>query len=220
MNNFFGALNVFLARIIVIMAAFAVYIDAQSVETNGKNVELRASDFKNYSFQSFTGTIPIVLRNGKSQNAAPGVKYTLRKVYFFDLDGDGKDEAVAHIIANGCEPGCDSSSLFYIFTADGKRVKMLWKFAVGGDTLGGLKAVTFSDKKIILETFGNCAFENQITRPEVDLRTNPKLKTNDYTRFVFALEDNKYQLKDRTVLPWTRKSLVGYKSQIIFSNEN
>lgn len=176
-------------------------------------------DFKNFIYPEFSRTEPartFTLKNGRAERKAGSPDYALRKTYYFDLTGDQKNEAITHIIANGCELGCESSSVFYIYTPDAAQPKLLWKIAIGGDTMGGLKSANFKIDEFTLETFGDCTLEDWLIKPEVDVRINPKLKTNSYTRFVFKRENGEYKQTERDVLPLPNLNLTDYRAQITF----
>lgn len=182
--------------------------------------DLSKFDFKNYTYPDFISAQPaktFTLKDGATVKKAGVSTYTLRKTYFFDLTGDGKDEAITHILADGCQLGCESSSMFFVHTADDKQPKLLWKIAVGGDTFGGLKAINFKLNEIVVETFGECAIKNDLINSNIDLKQNPKLKTTNYTRFVFTRNLTGYVQTARDLLPLAGDfNIAEYRSQINF----
>jgi hypothetical protein len=144
----------------------------------------------------------------------------LRKTYFFDLTGDAKDEAITHIVADGCQLGCNSSSLFYIHTAESNKPKLFWKIAIGGDVMGGLKSANFKAKEIVMEVFGDCTLSNSVITPNIDMKKNTNLKTTNYTRFVFSRTENGFTQTAREVLPLpSNMSVLDYRSQISFGED-
>ena len=184
---------------------------------NPKSFDISKIDFKNFTFPDFTGGKTFTLKNGVAGNKDSLPKYTLRKTYYFDLDGDRQNEAISHVIADGCQLGCESSSLFYIHTADGYQPKLLWKIATGGDLLGGLKAVNFKSREINLEVFGDCQLENLVIKPNVDLKKNANLKTKIYTKFVFTLGENGFTQTARATLSLpNRTNIAAYRPKISF----
>jgi hypothetical protein len=224
--------------LIIIFSVFAVVFNSISTEAqtiapgNGpassKNqnsktntLDISMVDFKNFTFPTVgAGNVEktFTLKNGESGKKGIAPYYALRKTYYFDLTGDKKDEAITHIIVEGCEMGCESSSLFYIHTTENKQPKLLWKIAVGGNTMGGLKAVNFKSDEIVLESFGDCSLEGWLIKPVVDVQKNPKLKTTSYTRFVFSRNENSFAQTARNVLPLTIFiDFLQYRPQITFS---
>lgn len=189
-------------------------------ESKTKTLDISKTDFKNFTYPVPTASNSeklIKFRNGTSEKIEGMSNFKLRKTYYFDLDGDGNDEAITHIIGDGCLLGCESSSLFFIFTPDENRAKMIWKIAVGGGTMGGLKTANFTGEKIVIEAFGDSALEGWLILPKVDVKTNPMLKTSSYTRFVFT-GDN-FTPSKRDVLPLTKTiNLADYRPTISFGS--
>lgn len=185
-------------------------------------IDLAKVDFKNFTFPDFGGISEktFTLKNGASGNNPALPTYKLRKTYYFDLTGDDEDEAVSHIIAEGCQMGCESSNLFYIYTADEKEAKLLWKIAVGGNALGGLKAANFKANEIVMEVFGDCGIEKGIIKPQVDMKKNTRLRTTNYTRFVFTGGDDGFAQTGKDLLPLTTSvDFTEYRAQISFGEQ-
>jgi hypothetical protein len=179
-------------------------------------------DFANYTFPEFRlgqTEKSFTLKNGASSEKEVFPKFTLRKTYYFDLTGDRRDEAVSHIIAEGCQLGCEKSNLFYIYTSENKQPKLLWKIATGGNVLGGLKWANFAIDEITMEVFGDCQVENQVIKPEVDVKKNADLKTTNYTRFVFSKKGNDFVQTSRDLLPLTANvDFTEFRPQISFGD--
>ncbi len=177
-------------------------------------------DFRNFTYPlPSVGNLPksVTLKNGTSGKKDGAPNFTLRKTYYFDLTGDNEDEAITQIIADGCQMGCESSSLFYVHTAENDQAKLLWKIAIGGDILGGLKAAHFRVKEFVIETFGNCSLEDWLIKPNIDLQKNPKVTTNNYSRFVFSYEKGSFASAEKTVLPLeSNYNTASYRPKISF----
>jgi hypothetical protein len=113
--------------------------------------------------------------------------------------------------------GCGLSSLFYIYTVEQNQPRLLWKIAVGGNEMGGLKKVNFDSDEIILDVFGDCSLEGWLIRPFVDIKKNPKLKTSSYTRFVFSRAETGFTQTSKVTVPLTtRIDFSAYRPQISF----
>lgn len=184
-----------------------------------KTFEISTVDFRNFTYPYFTGDATektFTLKNGTTGKIAGTPQYTLRKTYYFDLTGDRQDEAITHIIADGCQMGCESSSLFYIHRAENNQPVLFWKLGIGGDTMGGLKSVNFNIDEIILEVFGECTANNGLVKAAIDLTQNPNLRISNYTRFVFKREANGYTQTERDVFPLSDTNLEDYRPQISF----
>jgi hypothetical protein len=199
-------------------------IKSNQTNTNTKvnTLDISTVDFKNFSFPDFSGgPVPktITLKNGTTDSRNGFPQYTLRKTYFFDLTGDVENEAVTHIIVDGCQIDCESNN-FYIHTADGNQPKLLWKIATGGDLLGGLKTASFKVNEIVLETFGECTIENSVIKPKIDPKKKPVPKTGLYTRFVFTRGENGFIQTGSDILPLPiNTNIAEYRPQISFGEQ-
>ena len=185
-----------------------------------KPFHISKTDFKNLTYPvplSAGGEANFTLRNGTALKTADLPNFRLRKTYFYDLTGDGADEAITHILADGCQMGCGNSNLFFIHTPENDEPKLLWKIAVGGDTLGGLKAVNFNAGEIIVDIFGECSLDGWLINPRADVKTNPELKTTRYTRFIFTGDANGFMKKTKEILPLSGNiKFSQYKARINF----
>ena len=185
-----------------------------------KPFDISKADFQNLTYPvplSSGGEATFTLRNGTAAKTENMPNFSLRKTYYFDLTGDGLEEAITHILADGCQMGCGNSSLFFIYTPVNNQPKLLWKIAVGGDTMGGLKAANFNVGEIILDTFGDCSLDGWLINPRVDVKTNPELKTKSYTRFVFTGGANGFTKKTKEIYPLTQNiNFSQYTAMISF----
>jgi len=178
-----------------------------------------AVDFQNFNYPDFVGgnvEKTFTVKNGKSERKVGTPTYSVRRTYYFDLTGDEKDEAITHIMAEGCQVSCDPRSLFYVYTMENNQPKLLWKIATGVDGFGGLKSVNFKINEIILETFGDCSLENWWTKPIMDVKNNPQMKAFNYTRFVFSLGTDGFTPSGKDLLPLAQTNFLEYRPQISF----
>ena len=86
----------------------------------------------------------------------------LKDVYYRDVTGDRKAEAIAWLSHVQCHGPCDGgANIFYIYkVADGK-LKPIWQYETGSYAYGcGLKSFTIAGKQLVLELFGNCPTES------------------------------------------------------------
>jgi hypothetical protein len=187
--------------------------------------DISTIDFKNFTYPDlFAGKTDrtFTLKNGQSGTPKlPGQRiFALRKTYFFDITGDGENEAITQILTDGCGEGCDSHSLFYVHTIENNQPKLIWKIATGAEALGGLKSVAFKNKSIILETFGNSAIQDSLVNTIFDTKLPKSIIPTNYTRFVFSLTDKMFTQTDKEVLPLTDKTIAGYRAQISFGEQD
>lgn len=200
----------------------ATVADKNKNQTNSKKTkgDISKVDFRNFTFPDFNPADPaktFTLKDGKGQDKQTFPKYTLRKTYYFELNGDENDEAISHIIVDGCQMACETSHLFYIYTGDKNQPKLLRKIGVGGDVYGGLKSAHFNSREIIFEVFGESEYSDGLMKTNVDLKKNPSVTTNSYTRFVFAFGEKELVQKSREVLPIPENlNLIDYRPLITF----
>ncbi len=185
------------------------------------SLDISTVDFKNFSFPDLFGgktQKTFTLKKGQFRNGKLSTDrvYTWRKSYFFDITGDGKDESVTHIIAEGCGKDCDSHSLFYVHTVENNQPKLIWKIALGSEALGGLKSVNFNNKEITLEAFGSCTLKDGLISAAYDGKDPKQILPSNYTRFVFNLSDSFFSETDKVVLAFTEKTIADYRPKISF----
>ena len=183
------------------------------------------SEISKFDFKNFTYPIPdigmpeksVTLKNG-SQAAKNGLpNFKLRKTYYFDLTGDRADEAITQIIADGCQIGCESSSLFYVHTLENGKPALIWKIAIAGDIMGGLKSAHFNVKEFTIETFGDCTLDDWKIKTNLDLKNNQKIIAYHYSRFVFTYENGAFSSGTKILLPLENNlNMAGYRPKISF----
>jgi hypothetical protein len=125
-----------------------------------KSNGIRKVDFQNLSYtgpedypESFA------LKNGKKEFVADkedGI--LLDKIFYDDLTGDGREEAIVRMsIQTG---GSAIPSLVFIYTLEGETPRTLWKFISGDRAEGGLRDVYAKEGLLVIELFGNSNFVN------------------------------------------------------------
>lgn len=137
-------------------------------------------DFKNYTYelprgwQNPDGTAEIVLKNGKAapvgghvseelSNEARSVAKAERRIglsfvtaKYFDLTGDGADEAVVVLkIETG---GSAVPQIGYVFTWKNGAPEQIWQFRTGDRSDGGLKDLFAENGMLVVELFGQDRF--------------------------------------------------------------
>ena len=182
------------------------------------NAETLSVDFKSFTFPNFavTGKKTFTLKNGSFNYAnaktAEFYNFQLRKVFYFDMTGDEKTEAVAHILAAMCED-CSTRSAFYLYSAEKKQPKEIWKIALGAAEKCGLKEVQFDKSEVVLDAFGDCALKDW------SILNEPKSKKSDiFTRFVFNRKNGEFIQISKEVFPFPAKDIPTYRSQIKFGS--
>jgi hypothetical protein len=189
-------------------------------QTKNTTTDITKIDFKNFNYPlPSVGNLEksMTLKNGISLKKDGLPNFTLRKTYYFDLTGDNEDEAITQIIADGCQLGCESSNLFYVHTIENDQPKLIWKIAIGGDVLGGLKAAHFKVKEFVIETFGDCTLNDWLIKTNLDMKKNSRVTATSYSRFVFTYENNSFATGAKTMLPLeTNLNMASFRPKISF----
>jgi hypothetical protein len=124
-------------------------------------------DFNNYSYGLYTASvgkrIKLTLDNGRLDLADGSGWFALQDVYYKDLTGDSKAEAIVRLSHVRCGVPCDAGAdLFYIYTEHNGKLEAIWQYETGSYECS-LKSFTVADKQLVLELFGRCpsqAMEN------------------------------------------------------------
>jgi len=128
------------------------------VPKNFENVDFENRSYGPYRFADGS-SVNLTLTDG-GYRASTKQNYgwfSLKHVYYTDLTGDGKDEAIvmlSHAMCDGCDGG---SHLFYIYTGRTGNLRPLWQYETGSLLKGcGLKGLTMNRKQFLMELYGRC----------------------------------------------------------------
>jgi len=133
-------------------------------------------DFTNYSYGLHTLSngkkVDLNLRHGLLELQKDSGWFELKDVYYADMTGDSREEAIVWLTHETCNPSCDGGAdLFYIYTESNGKLKRIWQYETGSrENECGLKSFILSEKQIVLELFGDC--------------TQPAMNDSDHTKFV------------------------------------
>lgn len=194
--------------------------DSEKKKEEIADAETLATDFKNFSFPDFNSKDQknFTLKNGVFQNlkakSGEAVNYRFRKVFYFDVTGDEKTEAIVHIFASACED-CAPQSIFYLYSNEKNQPKEIWKIALGTQEKCGLKDVLFDKKEIVLETFGDC----ELNGWNIAKNLNSK-KTAVSTRFTFDYQNKEFLQTSKAFFPFSENDIQTYRSKLKFGSEN
>jgi len=128
--------------------------------------EFQEVDFRNYTYGLYKLSggqiIDLSLWNGELELPDNLGSFTLKDVYYRDVTGDWKPEAIAWLSHVQCEGPCDGgANIFYIYTVADGKLKPIWQYETGSYAYGcGLKSFTISGKQLVLELFGHCPKES------------------------------------------------------------
>ena len=117
---------------------------------------IHSVDFNNFTFHQFWGGRAIKLRNGKLEFESQGchTEINLKGVTYLDLTGDRTEEALVHLEDFTACGSSGVSDYYYIYTAQNRRPRLLWRFATGSEGLAGLKDFKLAGRVLVFELFG------------------------------------------------------------------
>lgn len=206
----------------------AVRVDASEEPKQSKETPraFRKIDFKNLSYQISWNNERISLQDGKREyyqhkNLGNGW-FELEDVYYGDVTGDEREEAVVVLTAVLCGVSCDGgSALFYFYSVEKGALKLLWRFETGSLAYGcGLKSFGLEKRRIALEVFNTCFFNGAILEPRGHLEERArKFYAESVTRFLFEFKEGKPVMRKRIILPSFRQELRSYSAQISINND-
>ncbi|MDQ3713847.1 MAG: hypothetical protein M3388_16730 [Acidobacteriota bacterium] len=114
-------------------------------------------DFKNFKYPYAR------LKNGEyieeRKNRSGGTTYSFDDVFFINLNGDKKKEAVVMLYAVSCGGSCDGGkSIVHFYSSEKSKPKLLDWIELGSRSGGcSLKSLKIVNKKIFIEQFGKCS---------------------------------------------------------------
>src|SRR5882762_714287 len=182
-----------------------------------------AIDFKNHSYP---GRQRIGLSNGSDehafQNSGGGVTFDFKDVYYVDLTGDGKEEAIVRLSRVECGGSCDGGSdLFYFLSAKNNKLIFLSRIETGSIGYGcGLKSFVLHERTLVLEAFRKCTFDGISLNSAYDADVKGgKFTANEFTRFTFRFNGRTFVQRKRELLPNTASDVKNYPVEISIVND-
>ena len=153
-------------------------------------------DFSHWSYGLYRfGEKKFILGLSQGQREYPaeegggGEIFSLDDVFYTDITGDGKKEAIVMLSHVQCGGSCDGGSdLIYIYeNRKGGTPRKIWEYETGSMAYGcGLKSFTVSNKKLALEMFGHC------WQAASSFEGSAKFFIRDLTRTVFHYNGRRF----------------------------
>ena len=152
-------------------------------------------DFTNHSYGSYKSSngkrINLKLEHGLLELPNNSGWFELKDVYYTDLTGDSREEAIVWLSHVTCSPACDGgASMFYVYTERNGKLKPIWQYQTGSyaDSCG-LRSLTAGGTQVVLELFGRCPAE-RMNRP-----SSSKFIVKDLTFVVFEFNGRGFEQK-------------------------
>jgi hypothetical protein len=151
-------------------------------------------DFRNHSYgpyRSPDGTkLYLNLEQGEYQLPNHSGWFALKDVYYTDMTGDGKEEAIVWLYHVKCGAGCDGgANAFLIYSERNGKLIPIWQYETGSYETGcGLQSFTAGGTQVVVELFGRC--------PDFGHRPSPtKFIVKDLTFIVFEFDGRRFAQK-------------------------
>lgn len=139
-----------------------------------------------------------------------GDTFDLKDVFYTDVTGDGKPEAIVILTHVQCGGSCDGGShLFYVYQSGKRGFRRIWMYATGSTAYGcGLKSMTVTNKTIELEMFGQC------WKPASSFETSGKFMVRDLTRSEFKFNGRRFVKRSTKVTAAPVQDVKNYTADI------
>jgi len=172
-------------------------------------------DFRNHSYPykfSFGKRVEVALKGGEYEYDFKDERgsFKLANVYFADLTGDSRPEAIVMLWHVSCGVSCDGGAAhFYVYSVNKHKLKSLWRYETGSLAYGcGLKSFSVNGAKITVELFGRCISGNEAASG------SGKFQLKDITRLTFESNGSRIVARKRSLVPTPERSVLNYEPQI------
>ena len=148
-------------------------------------------DFKNHSYRLNTSPFVGRLSDGQLELPEDRVSFSLQDVYYKDVTGDKKAEAIVRLSRVECGGSCDGGAdLLYVYAMRNGKLTTLWQYETGTRAYGcALNSLTISDKQIVLGLFGECP------KQAANYPGPGKFLVNDFTFILFEFNGRRFVQK-------------------------
>jgi len=169
-------------------------------------------DFKNFSYGDYAISegkpLSLTLNDGKMWDDAGW--FNLQDVYYKDITGDGRPEAIVRLLRLRCHGSCDGGAdWFFIYTTRNGKLKNIWQYATGSYADGcGLKSFTLGRKQIEMELFGSCASQ------EIRYPGQSKFAAGDSTLLVFEFDGLRFTTTTIQYMPESARNVNYWEPEI------
>jgi hypothetical protein len=183
--------------------------------------EFKEIDFENFRFRNLSGldyrqSRYITLKNGEfeyeEKNILGGTRYSLGEIFYVDLAGNEKKEAVVFVYSLSCGASCDGgSATIYFYSAENNKPILLGMIQTGSTAYGcNTKSFAIRNKTIYLEQFGRC---NGSINEDNHLYSS-KFCVKDLTKTVYYFQNSKFVKTANNVEVTPETNVMNYFPEI------
>jgi len=173
-------------------------------------------DFRNHSYGFYGGTngrqIDLTLTESELQLPNNAGWFSLRDVYYKDVTGDGKAEAIVRLSHVKCGGSCDGGAdIFYIYKQRNGHLENIWQYETGSYGYGcGLKSFTIAGNQVVLELFGHCP------KPAMDDPGPSKFVVKNMTFLLFTFNGQRFVREVIEFLPMEPTNVKNFEPRTAF----
>jgi len=176
--------------------------------------EFRNFDFKNhrYGVYKFPNGAETDLTLYNSELGLPDDLgwFSLKNVYYTDVTGDGRPEAIVELSHVKCDSCYDGATLLYIFTLRSGKLQKIWQYETGSYAYGcGFKSLALQNKQVVLELFGRCPDGAK------EYRGSKEYMIEDLTFAVFVFDGGRFVTKTIEFMPEPAQDLKYYEPEVL-----
>jgi hypothetical protein len=171
-------------------------------------------DFTNHSYGPYNSSngkrINLKLEHGLLELPNNSGWFELKDVYYTDMTGDNREEAIVWLTHESCGSSCNGgASLFYIYTVRNGKLKPIWQYETGSYADGcGLQSFTAGGTQIVLELFGRCP-KSWMEHPEPS-----KFVAKDLTFILFEFDGGHFEQKSTEFFDSASTNVKNYEPGI------
>ncbi len=192
----------------------------KEIENRNAEFEIVPDEWKKVDFENFKFPVT-TLKNGENDERGKkyvgGDSFSLSGVYYIDLTGDDKKEAVVFLYTLSCSGSCDGGSeTIYFYKSSKGKAELLDEIATGSKSGScSLKSFKVQGKKITLEQFGRCETDNNF---EENARYSCKFCVKDMTRSAYSFDDLELNKELSEVFETPEVNVMNYLYKVNINN--
>lgn len=176
--------------------------------------EFSKIDFRNFKYPYAR------LKNGEfieEDEYVGGTTYYFDDVFFANLNGDKKKEAVVMLYAVSCGGSCDGGrSIIHIYSSQRGKAKLIDFIELGSRSSGcNLKSLIIKERKIHIEQFGKCS---KNTKYEEYRLYSCKFCVEDLTCSVYSIKNSELARESVEEIETSETNVMNYQPEISFSD--
>jgi hypothetical protein len=176
--------------------------------------DFKTVDFNNFLYGVYASPkgkeLDLTLYGGVLELPDDLGRFELEDVYYKDVTGDQRPDAIVRLSHVQCGGSCDGGSdLLYVYTFSDGKLKNAWQYETGSYAYGcGLKTLSLGNKQLVLQLFGRCP------KQATEYPGTAKFVSEDLTFKVFEFDGRRFVTKTIEYIPEPAQNVKNYKPEI------